>query len=256
MRIEIDKSAILSKKSDEIMTDETLRKEKKPVFKSDERIFGMRRKNEIFLSPSQPIYLITSYLHEVGHIIGNNLPFLAERNKPENTNALSFDEVKNPKTKISLSLSEIIFLLKSIHSKKNIKISKEIQSIANKLLICFTSGTFNPSTIKVHSVSQDELEKLVFEGNQNTITKTSDGKLYFLNSKIGRNDEIPAYITQFCCMQIFENTLHHYKLLNSKKMLEFKKISSPSHQRAINLVGRAFVGEGWRLPFKLDEKSQ
>lgn len=203
MWIGIDRHAIVTKDSPII---ELSKKEKSSGFSSNavDKINGVRIGREIFISPSTTVGYISVYLHEVGHVLGDRLSFQAGNDTVKDSHVLSFDEVKKPTTVITLSDSEVEFLKQNIFNRENIKYTDEITSIITKLLSYFTKGSFDPNEINAHEVTQEHLEELVSEDVGGTLSKATDGKVYAVNSKSGRNEEIPAYVTEFCCMQILQ----------------------------------------------------
>lgn len=219
------------------------------------QILGLRKGRQIFLPPASLINTLSTYLHEVGHIIGDDMSFQAGLDNSDNAQVLSIDDVKNVYKMIQLSEIEQIFLRENLINNDKIESPESydlLKSIANKLLKSFTKESFDPEEVTVNFVSQESLEQLAFESDISTISQDSDGKRYAKNSKEGRNSEIPAYTTEIICLQILENTLHRYRLLDLNSEFIIGTTLSPSHQRAKNLLNRAFRGKGWRLPSMLD----
>lgn len=215
------------------------------------RYRGFSSGNDIYQSPQSFIDGISTYCHEVGHVLGDRLSFQAGLKWWQVENVRSLDEIKNYKISIYLEPTEIQYLRKSISNKKNTHINDEGLIIAGKLLNTFSMGNFHPRMVNFHNISQRELEKILAREGSST-TKTANGEVLPVNSRAGRDSEIPSFTTEVACLLLLENTLIKYRINFNESDLGFCTSSSPSHQRAINIVSGALSRKGWRLPSMVD----
>lgn len=219
-------------------------------------IAGLRVGNEIYLSPRNVVDSLGTFCHEVGHFIGDLWSFKKGDGESAEETVLSIDEIKDQRVFITLSEEEYHYLDDNIFLTKLAVHSPELISIANKLLVEFTKGRFDPDSITFHAVSQDVLDERVRSLDISTVKTDASGNIVAVNSRKGRDAEIPSYTTEYCCMQILENTLYHYGIFSFENYLKFFATSSPAHQRARNIISRAFRGRGWRMPSMVDIKNR
>lgn len=215
-------------------------------------ISGLRSGKEIFLPPRTVVDLLSTYCHEVGHIIGDDMSFQDGSNDGEEPDVLSIDEVKDPNTRITLTNKEQEYLKNTIFSTEKVSLDPVLIGITNKLLDLFTKGNFDPRSIRCHSVTQKELEEKVSTMSISTLSRNSEGGIIAVNSKDGRDSEIPSFTTELSCLQILENTLAYYEIFSKSQYFIANTVDSPAHQRAKNILSRAFEGRGWRLPSMKD----
>lgn len=215
-------------------------------------VSGLRRGADIYLPPSTVLNAIGTYCHEAGHVLGDFLSFNAGLIPGEKPEVMAIDQAKKSYSTIHLNHDEYRYLSRYTTSDDIVPVSDIAISIANKLLKAFTMGSFKPEMINFHPVTQEELDNLVKETNVNTVAADASGKTVGINSKNGRNSEMPSFITQFCCWQILENTLRREGILNPWGYINSGTSKSPAHQRARNIVGMAFKRKGWRPPSMKD----
>jgi len=215
-------------------------------------ISGYREGNAIYVPPSTVIDSISTYCHEAGHIIGDLWSFKNPDSETGETALLSIDEVKNPNTTILLTFDELQFLRFNIFSTQKERPSRHAVSIANKLLSKLTKGKFDSTSVTFYSVTQEELIQRVKDNGANTLVVDENKTITIINSKQGRNVEMPSYTVAYCCMQILENTLRFQRIFSDENQFKFFPTSSPPHQRAINIISRAFRGKSWKMPSMVD----
>jgi hypothetical protein len=219
------------------------------------RISGLRHGQEIYQSPQPILETISTYTHETGHIVGEWLPFRSGINAGEIKYVRTFDDIKLGNISINLTTEEIRYLRNYLLSKEDVGLTDTTLRIANKLLYKFFIGHFDPSNIKIHNVSQKKLEEIVAKtGSSTTVAKKGWGSvgIEIINTRQGRNAELPSIMTQAACGLILENTLRKYGIDFDPKDTSLQVRISPPHQRAQNIVARAFKGKNYRIPSKRD----
>lgn len=214
-------------------------------------VLGFANGKDIYLSPQGFIDGIATYCHEIGHLMGNRLSFQSGLKWWQLANVRSFDEIKKYKISIYLEPREVDYLNQIIGTKENVALSGESLTIANKLLDTFFMGNFHPKVAVLHNVPRKELNIIVASEGCNTLV-SKHGDIFARNSRHGRDSELPSYTTEFACLLILENTLKKYWLMSSQNHFTIRTTISPSHQRAKNIISRAFSSQGWRVPSMVD----
>ena len=132
---------------------------------------------------------------------------------------------------------------------------KRLIDFGNQILKAFTRGKFNPKSIKYHTnLSHEELLNVMRQRRVPVTTvfapNSESQKVEYINSKFGRNQEMPSYATEIACLNILANTI---RLADPSYMLE--KLPPPAaspHLRAYKIVQRAYSGNNWLLPSSKD----
>lgn len=217
------------------------------------RIAGLRVGKDIYLPPNNFLSTAKNYFHEVGHVLGDEYSFQAGLMPGEEGDVLSIDEAKV--TRIDLTPEEVSHIRKYLFTGQEIVLDEIMIAVINRILTTFAKGNPIEKMFNVHFPTQAELEKMAYECDIITSEKNEQGQLVAINSKTGRNTELSAYLVQFCCLQILENTLKHYYLMANGSRLRIETTFSPAHQRAQNIIAMAFRGERWRVPSMVDISS-
>lgn len=221
----------------------------------DENLVGFRSGKDIYLPPQDFLNTISVFCHEVGHVLGNEMSFQTGLYPGEKAIVTNFDEIKSGNLRIKLEPNEIVHIMKYLSNNEPVPIEGLTLSIALKLLDVFSKGNFTLTSIISHNVTQEELHRLVAEKGSSTTTTKQAGtttEILVVNSKSGRNEELSSYTTEVSCLLILENTLKWYGIYRSDGAITISASISPPHQRAINIISRAFSGKGWRIPSMLD----
>lgn len=195
---------------------------------------GFHSDNNIYLIPRPWISILGTYCHEVGHIKGNLHSFV---------DGLILTPSECKKTTVPLSQKEKSYIRNQRRlGEPDVEMNDILGNLADKILSTFLNGNFNPQNVYLYNVSPEKMKKIV-------------GKNFSApNTKRTRNVELSAYITQVGCLQILENTLKKNNLIEGQKHLFFSQSKSPGHQRAINIVARAYrkTDIDWNIPSYAD----
>lgn len=250
MEIQRDVSSIFEK--DKIITVNTNSSESR-------MISGFRSGIEIYQPPLNFINAISSYTHEVGHVLGDKMSFQSGLKLGDEKNILSFDDIASQKISISFDEKELSYVRRHVFNKRQLHIRNEVLSISQKLLKTLFIDKFQKNEVNLHNISYRNLNKLVADkGSGTTTANTENGltKITLVNSKYGRNSELPSIVNEAACLLILENTLIKYNIMPDTKYITMTKRGSPSHQRAQNIVAKAHASTGWRIPSMVDINSK
>ncbi len=196
-----------------------------------------------------PYDWITTFTHEVGHLIGDTISF-------QDGSVLSPLEVQG--TNICLSHDEQDLLSQVFGGSKR-RILTEISDsdleilteIGRKLILAFVlNKEHGLENLVLHSLGSDQLVEVARTVNLVTAEVKSDGKIVSKSDKFGRDLELPSCLTEYACTQILENTLVRYRIISGRTQLVVAYQGLP-HQRAQNIIARAFR-YNYRLPSLLD----
>lgn len=218
-------------------------------------ISGYRNGKEIFQPPLDYINAISTYCHEVGHILGDKLSFKSGFKWWNRKNILSFDDINSNKICITLSKEELEYSRRHMYDHDKLHIKDEVLSISQKLLKTLFRGKFHKKNVVLHDVSYEELNNIVADqGSTTTSTTLEEGvrKMEIVNSKHGRNSELPSVYVEAACLLILENTLKKHNIIVDAGLIQMPKRDSAPHQRAQNIVYRAYSSKGWRVPSTKD----
>lgn len=216
------------------------------------KIAGYVKGREIYLPPSSMINLVANASHEAGHIIGDELSFQGRNGKDQEV--ITFKELKASSPFILLTDEEIEYLTCNLN-KQNAVLEENTISIIKKLLAVFTKGNFDTESIHFNNISQEELNKSIASSKVNTVEAIGEEDMHFraVSSREGRNEEVPPMVCQVICMEIFQNILQNYCLLEDYQTISSPDFPSSSHQRAYKIVEEAY-SRGWVLPSSFDMK--
>ena len=221
MKIESDKSFIFAKRRPDPFYKKFLGAQNCGLVEIDTQ--------DIYLSPDGAIPLILTFCHEAGHVASERLSFV-------NGNALSFDDIKKDDVSIRLTSEERIFFQKLGPDIRKMKMEGTPLMVAKKLLRKFFKSNFNCNKIRLHNIPQLVLDIKASGGDEMSIWQE-------------RNVELSSIMTEAGCALILDNTFKKYKI--SFEVILYKT-DSPGHQRAQNIVSKAYNGRGWRIPSVVD----
>ena len=208
-------------------------------------ISGFVQEKSVTIPPLNYINRMATYFHEAGHVLGDELSFL-------NRKVLTPDEVK--KSKVDFSVKERFSLLKRLYLKEEKTFDTNELNLWNRILDVFTKGNFDSSEMELYCVPQEVFDEEVgLISFSSTFRRGSQGEVVPISSRQGRNRELSSCATTIGCLTILENSLAVSIL--GKKVLDFE-IAYPkmagSHQRANNVVAKAYESVGWVIPSDLD----
>lgn len=199
---------------------------------------------EMWFSRLPPRYLFGSYCHEVGHLVGDNESFKLGH-------VLTPDEVKTHILPINSPCSTKLRKMFFQDNPAEIDQIATTISLANKILEIYTHFRFDPTSIKINTniPSSDMASLMMCQEASGSTYEFIDGEIRFINSRSGRNSEMPAYATQIACLIILAQSL---QLPVESVGVSQMSSRSPSHSRAIKIVYRAYERNGWILPSTFD----
>lgn len=245
MQIEIDRSAIFAPEC-KLATDPKIKEAEM------EEIAGFSCGNEIGLTPAAPLAQVMIICHEIGHYMGGKFSFKERMflsGKPKNV--LTFDEIKGSKISLTLTESEKNRLKKALSHGRRVKPNEDHLWVAEKLLRVFFRGRFNPKDLRIRAFTKSEMRRRM--GKTPPLGAEKRGEEVMLrNTKKGRDAELPSHYTEFGCILILENTCEKYGIDFGYDEICFCKSGMADHQRAQNIIARAFAGKGWRIPSDVD----
>ena len=242
MIIERDASIYLR---NEVLDSQEDREQKKDIV-----ISAMKLGNKVLLPPLRPVDLLSSYFHEIGHFISEQLSFVSN-------DVLTPDEAKE--TRLDLSFKETLYLVKTVfYGNRPMCMNDRLLQSANKFLNVYTKGNFDVDPIIVQNVSSKEELLEIFKekagkGNA-SIELAKNGELKAISSREGRNTELSAIITELGCLSVLENSMSYTLrwLLDDFNFHIYTYPGNTNYQRAYNIVHQAYKGTGWTLPSLLD----
>lgn len=242
MRIEMDRKAIFAKE-EIVIGDEDSKN-------TDTETWGRCGPDYIKLSTEIPINIIFTFIHEYGHFRGDRVSF---KRKPMlgGRAVLTFDEIKATNASLNLTEKEAESLTRIYMSKRIVKPNWDHLWVADRLLRVLFKGRANYEGLRVYTYTKKEMRKDIIEHPTSSMVKK--GKVIVnMNTKTERDVELPAIYTEVASLLILENTFNKYGLWNGGEDEMVQPWNTQGHQRAQNIIARAYQGKGWMIPSMVD----
>lgn len=208
--------------------------------------FHEKGKSEVILVPNSNVFdLFRIYFHEAGHEIGNRISF-------KDGALLTPDQVL--RTEVNLSLDEILTILNLfVLGKLNIPLKMEgkIKKIADKILLRYTKGKWNPRNVELTHMSSKQMRRYILEetgGKISTATVNPDLSVDYHSTRAGRTAELPSISTEMDCLQILENS-------TGVELIHIPNNAVKSHIRARKLI-EYIHKRGWQVPSMVDVRGR
>lgn len=246
MYIEIDRKAIFGGEQ-KIATI--------PGSRTDEKgeIAGWSKGNEVVVTADKPLNIVATLCHEVGHFAGRRRSFTEKRFLSKKTkNILTFDEIKDGKISLELNPQGQEKVKEILSNKRRSKPNNDHLWLAGMLLNVVFRGNLKAKEIKFYAFTRGQMRRSMAKNPPMGTVKSGD-EVVTVNTKNGRNVELSSYYIQFACVLVLENTVKKYGLMDDNFEQFFAYAGDlPDHQRAQNIIARAYAGRGWRIPSELD----